>query len=73
VRWLTNLFRSDTKKPADTAPAHPGQGGDAKAIADYCRLKLDLANAHLSDEYRYRSLPLCVINAVFSINARYAS
>jgi hypothetical protein len=33
--------------------------------------KLDLPNVKLTDEYSYPSLPLCVIDAVFSIGVRY--
>lgn len=46
---------------------------DIKALADFCKAKLDLANAKLPDEYGYQSLPLCVVDAVFSIGAHYAS
>lgn len=43
------------------------------AIADYCKSKLDLTEANLSAEYYYQSLPLCVIDAIFSIGVRYSS
>jgi len=46
---------------------------DIVTIAAYCKDKLDLANATLNDEYYYQSLPLCVIDAVFSMGARYSS
>ena len=42
-------------------------------IADFTRKNIDLANAKLSDEYFYNSLPLCVIDAVFSIGVNYSS
>lgn len=42
-------------------------------VAKLCKAKLDLANASFSDEASYRSLPLCVIDAIFSINANYKS
>jgi hypothetical protein len=42
-----------------------------KVIADYCRQVLKLAEARLSDPYFYMSLTLCMIDAVFSIRARY--
>ena len=35
------------------------------------REKLDLRTVELPDEYFYPSLPLCVIDAVFSIGVRY--
>lgn len=40
------------------------------ALVDLCRAKLPLA-AGYSGDVPYHSLPLCVIDAVFSINARY--
>jgi len=46
---------------------------DFRIIADFCKLQLDLANAKLGEGYYYQSLPLCIINAVFSIGANYAS
>ncbi|MCL2855755.1 MAG: hypothetical protein FWE21_09095 [Defluviitaleaceae bacterium] len=36
-------------------------------LAMYCKSKLDLGNASLSDGHYYSSLPLCVIDAIFSI------
>jgi len=44
----------------------------AKEIAEYCMLNLDL-NRTLPDDYYYQSLPLCIIDSVFSINANYNS
>jgi hypothetical protein len=40
-------------------------------IADYCRQVLKLSGVRLSDPYFYMSLTLCIIDAVFSIRARY--
>jgi hypothetical protein len=42
-------------------------------IAQYCKVHLNLQNAELSEEYYYRSLPFCIIAAVFSLAARYSS
>lgn len=42
-------------------------------IADYCRKTLPLGSVPLSQEYFYHSLPLCVIDAVFSIGVNYES
>ena len=42
-------------------------------IAQYCRVHLELQNAELSQEYYYRSLPFCIIDAVYSLAARYSS
>ena len=44
---------------------------ESRVIADCCKRLLDLKNAKLSEEYYYNSLPLCVIDAVFSIGIRY--
>ena len=42
-------------------------------IAQYCRVHLNLQDAELSEEYYYRSLPFCIIDAVYSLTARYSS
>jgi hypothetical protein len=42
-----------------------------KIITDFCIKNLDLENAKLGNEYFYQSLPLCVIDAVFSIGIKY--
>lgn len=39
----------------------------------YCEEHLNLTDAQLSESYSYDSLPLCVIDAVFSIGVRYTS
>ena len=44
---------------------------DVEKIAEYCNRLLDLKNARLSNEYFYQSLPLCVIDAVYSLGVRY--
>lgn len=41
------------------------------AIAAYAERVLPLAIASLGDAYRYQSLPLCIIDSVFSIGVRY--
>lgn len=45
---------------------------DGERVADKARKVLDLPQTRLGDEYYYHSLPLCVIDAVFSIGVRYA-
>ncbi|MFZ0240446.1 MAG: hypothetical protein WAL90_02280 [Desulfobacterales bacterium] len=45
---------------------------DAAIIASYAEEVLPLAAASLGEEYFYQSLPLCVIDAVFSIGIRYS-
>ena len=46
---------------------------DSQVVADFSKSQLDLENAELGDEYYYQSLPLCVIDTVFSIGVNYAS
>ena len=41
-------------------------------LFQYCEEKLDLKNAKPSNEY-YCSLPLCILDAVYSIGVRYAA
>ena len=42
-------------------------------IAQYCINHLDLQNATLGEEYYYLSLPFCIIDAVYSLAAKYVS
>ncbi len=42
-------------------------------VAEFCKKNLDLKNIQKPNEYGYSSLPLCVIDAVFSIGANYKS
>lgn len=46
---------------------------EPQQLADYCRSHLSLHNTQAAEEYGYSSLPLCVIDAVFSIGVRYVS
>jgi hypothetical protein len=41
------------------------------AVAAFCGKELVLQGARLGDEYFYQSLPLCVIDAVYSIGVKY--
>lgn len=45
---------------------------DAATVAAYADQLLPLATASLGKEYRYQSLPLCVIDAIYSIGVRYS-
>jgi hypothetical protein len=45
----------------------------AECVAQAARSRLPLRDAALGDEHEYASLPLCVIDAVFSIGVKYAS
>ena len=49
------------------------QQSDIQAIAAFCKAHLDLASAQLVDEDYYQSLPFCVIDTIYSINANYTS
>lgn len=44
---------------------------DAKKLADACERIFSLNTVELSEAYYYDSLPLCIIDAVFSIGVRY--
>ena len=44
---------------------------DATKLATHCATVLNLADAALCNEYGYKCLPLCVIDAVWSIGVRY--
>lgn len=46
---------------------------DEEAVALHCASNLDMAALALSDEYYYTGLPLCVIDAVYSIGVKYES
>ncbi|MDA0243762.1 MAG: hypothetical protein OT477_10140 [Chloroflexi bacterium] len=46
---------------------------DIQKVIELCQSKLDLTAVVQMDEYGYASLPLCVIDTVFSIGARYSS
>lgn len=46
---------------------------DAEILASACEQVLPLGSAKLSEGYYYDSLPLCVIDAVFSMGVRYTS
>jgi len=46
---------------------------DIRRITEYCQTNLDLQNVQLDQVYFYQSLPLCVIDAVFSIGVTYRS
>ena len=46
---------------------------DIQKFVDCCKQKLPLATAEIRDEYFYASIPLCVVDAVFSISVKYTS
>lgn len=45
---------------------------EAKKVAECARQNLSLNDEILPDEYFYQSLPLCIIDAVYSIGVRYS-
>ena len=49
------------------------QKDDLTALVQYSKEILDFSDIELGEEYGYASLPLCVIDAVFSIGVRYTS
>jgi hypothetical protein len=46
---------------------------EIQTFFNYCKTKLDLTNLFQAEEYGYHNLPLCIIDAVFSIGVRYTS
>ena len=46
---------------------------DVIKLAECCEANLDISSAELGEEYGYPSVPLCVIDAVFSIGANYVA
>lgn len=59
-----DLNRSTTTLAGDS-------NADASKLAAFCAERLDLQGAKLGREYSYASLPLCVIDSVYSIGVRY--
>ena len=54
------------------ASAKMGSASPVKKLADHIE-RTGLEIPILPDEYRYASLPICVVDAVFSIGVRYIS
>ena len=71
VRGAALSWPRDTTRRTTRAPGGGTAQDDIQTITLHCRANLDLANARAPDEHYYQSLPLCVIDAVFSLNARY--
>jgi hypothetical protein len=46
---------------------------DVAKLAAFCEANLDIGTAVLGEEYGYPSVPLCIIDAVFSIGVTYTS
>ncbi len=54
-------------------PCHCSHGDRLARLIEALRSKLDLSESLNPEEYAYQSLPLCILDAVFSINAKYES
>jgi hypothetical protein len=46
---------------------------DVARLVEHFRSIPELATASKGDEFHYASVPLCILDAIFSINARYQS
>lgn len=46
---------------------------ETQKLIQYCKVQLDFTNLKQSEEYGYHNLPLCIIDAVFSIGVNYTS
>lgn len=46
---------------------------ELQKIVDFLETEFDLENVELPDEYYYTCLPLCLLDAVFSIGVTYSS
>ena len=46
---------------------------EVQQLANYCKTHLDLTTLVIADEYNYPNLPLCIIDAIFSIGVKYES
>lgn len=64
--WAPHVLGSEMN---DTTSA--GHDTETIAVVELARATLDLSRTTFPEEYYYHSLPLCVVDAIFSINARY--
>jgi len=46
---------------------------EIQTFVNFCKTKLNLSNLAQSEEYGYHNLPLCIIDAIFSIGVNYTS
>lgn len=44
---------------------------EIKKIVDFCKEKVDLETQNIGYEFNYASLPLCVVDSIFSIGVKY--
>ncbi|MEO8396064.1 MAG: hypothetical protein ABI700_23930 [Chloroflexota bacterium] len=54
-------------------PNLPFQENDIQQLIAHCHASLDMTSLKVAEEYGYANLPLCVIDAVFSIGVNYKS
>ena len=57
----------------NVSPGSISHGDRLARLIEGLRSKLDLSEPLNPEEYAYQSLPLCILDAVFSINAKYES
>lgn len=60
-------------EPTEPAPARLSGEDAVQRVADSLESTFDLSALELPPEYEYSCLPLCLIDAIFSIGATYAS
>lgn len=46
---------------------------EIRKVADFCKEKIDLETQNIIYEFNYASIPLCVVDSVFSIGVKYES
>ena len=46
---------------------------EIRLFSNFCKSKLTISNLPQAEEYGYHNLPLCIIDAVFSIGVNYTS
>lgn len=46
---------------------------DVSLVVEFCKKNFNLSDAKLGDEYYYSSIPLCILDAIFSIGVKYIS
>src|SRR5204862_1280588 len=70
---VCGLTAPESKTDSGWSRTFRAMSHDADLVAAQADRLLPLAGATLSEEYFYQSLPLCVIDAVYSVGVRYES
>jgi hypothetical protein len=68
-----NVFSPRRARKQVISPCPASHGDRLTRLVESLRSKLDLSERLNPEEYAYQSLPLCILDAVFSINAKYES